>query len=44
MGIQQNTRYMVKTLSDPGHWEKKCWITMYIQQEVPAAENYGAND
>ena len=22
---------VIKTLSDPGHWEKKCWITMYCQ-------------
>ena len=20
---------VIKTLSDSGHWEKKCWITMY---------------
>ena len=20
---------VIKTLSDPGHWEKKCWITMF---------------
>ena len=34
---------VIKTLSDPGHWEKKCWITMYNKKFLLPAD-YGAND
>ena len=33
---------VIKTLSDPGHWGKKCWITMYNKKLLPM--DYGAND
>ena len=33
---------VIKTLSDPGHWEKKCWITMYNKKFL--LTDYGAND
>ena len=34
---------VIKTFSDPGHWEKKCWITMYAKK-FPLPKDYGAND
>ena len=34
---------VIKTLSDPCHWEKKCWITMYNKKFL-LPTNYGAND
>ena len=34
---------IIKTLSDPGHWEKKCWITMYTKKFLLPTD-YGAND
>ena len=34
---------VIMTLSDPGHWEKKCWITMYNKKFL-LPTNYGAND
>ena len=34
---------VIKTLSDPGHWEKKCWITMYNKKFLLPTD-YGAND
>ena len=33
----------IKTLSDPGHWEKKCWMTLYTKKFLPPMD-YGAND
>ena len=37
---------VIKTLSDPGHWEKKCWMcqrtTDYGVVDVPT--DYGVND
>ena len=23
---------VIKTLSDPGHWEKKCWMALYTKK------------
>ena len=23
---------IIKTLSDPGHWEKKCWMALYTKK------------
>ena len=34
---------VIKTLSDPGHWEKKCWITIYNKKFLLPTD-YGAND
>ena len=34
---------VIKTLSDPGNWEKKCWITMYTKKFLLPTD-YGAND
>ena len=34
---------VIKTLSDPGHWVKKCWITMY-NKKFMLPMDYGAND
>ena len=34
---------VMKTLSDPGHWEKKCWIMMYTKKFLLPMD-YGAND
>ena len=34
---------VIKTLSDPGHWEKKCWIKMYTKK-LMLPTDYGAND
>ena len=34
---------VIKTLSDPGHWEKKCWIMMYNKKFLLPMD-YGAND
>ena len=34
---------VIKTLSDPGHWEKKCWITMY-NNKFMLPTDYVAND
>ena len=34
---------VIKTLSDPGHWEKKFWITMYNKTYLLPTD-YGAND
>ena len=34
---------VIKTLSDPGHWEKKCWIMMY-NKKLLLPMDYGAND
>ena len=34
---------VIKTLSDPGHWEKKCWIRMYTKKFLLPMD-YGAND
>ena len=34
---------VIKTLSDPGHWEKKCWIKMYTKKFL-LPMNYCAND
>ena len=34
---------MIRTLSDPDHWEKKCWITMY-NKKFRLPTDYGAND
>ena len=34
---------VIKTLSDPGHWEKKCWISMYNKKFLLPTD-YGAND
>ena len=34
---------VIKTLSDPGHWEKKSWITMYTKKFLLPTD-YGAND
>ena len=34
---------VTQTLSDPGHWEKKCWITM-CNKKFLLPTNYGAND
>ena len=33
----------IKTLSDPGHWEKKCWIMMYTKKFLLPTD-YGTND
>ena len=33
---------VIKTLSDPGHWENKCWITMYNKKFLLPTD-YGAN-
>ena len=45
--IKHRTRYgpqeVIKTLSDPGHWEKKCWITMYNKKFLLPTD-YGASD
>ena len=35
-------REVIKTLSDPGHWEKKCWMTMYTKKFLLPTD-YGAN-
>ena len=49
MAIHHHTRYMVhrrwtlKTLSDPGHWEKKCWIMMYDKKFLLLTD-FGTND
>ena len=37
-GLQE----LIKTLSDPGHWEK-CWITMYTKKFLLPTD-YGAHD
>ena len=34
---------VMKILSDPGHWEKKCWIRMYNKKFL-LPEEYVAND
>ena len=34
---------VIKTLSDPGHWEKKFWITMYNKKFLLPTD-YFAND
>ena len=34
---------VIKTLSDSGHWEKKCWTTMYTKKYLLPTD-YGAND
>ena len=34
---------VIKTLSEPGHWEKKCWITMYNKKFLFPTD-YGSND
>ena len=34
---------VIKTLSGPGHWEKKCWITMYTKKFLLPTD-YGATD
>ena len=34
---------VIKALSDPGHWEKKCWITMYNKKFLLPTD-YGTND
>ena len=34
---------VIKTLSDPGHWEKKCWITMY-NKKFMLPTDYSANN
>ena len=34
---------VIMTLSDPGHWEKKCWITMYNKKFLLPTD-YNAND
>ena len=34
---------VIKTLSDIGHWEKKCWMTMYNKKFLLPTD-YGAND
>ena len=31
------------TLSDPGHWKKKWWITMY-NKKLMLLTDYGSND
>ena len=37
------SREVIKTLSDPSHWDKKCWITMYTKKFLLPTD-YGAND
>ena len=34
---------VIKILSDPCHWENKCWITMYNKRFLLPTD-YGAND
>ena len=34
---------VIKALSDPGHWEKKCWIMMYTKKFLLPMD-CGAND
>ena len=34
---------VIKTLADPGHWEKKCWITKYNKKFLLLMD-YGTND
>ena len=34
---------VIKTLLDPGHWDKKCWITM-CNKKFLLPTDYGAND
>ena len=34
---------IIKPLSDPGHWEKKCWMTLYNKKFLLPTD-YGAND
>ena len=34
---------MIKTLANPGHWEKKCWITLYNKKFLLPMD-YGTND
>ena len=34
---------VIKTLSDPGHWEKKCWMVLYTKKFLLPTD-YGAND
>ena len=34
---------VIKTLSDPGQWEKKCWMTLYTKKFLLPTD-YGAND
>ena len=33
---------VIKTLFDPGHWEKKCWMTLYTKKFLLPTD-YGAN-
>ena len=37
------SQQVIKILSDPGHWEKKCWIMMYTKKFLLPTD-YGAND
>ena len=37
------TQEVINTLAEPGHWEKKCWITMYNKKFLLPTD-YGAND
>ena len=34
---------VIKTLSDPFHWERKCWITM-LNKKLLLPTDYGADD
>ena len=34
---------VIKTLSDPGHWENKCCMTLYTKKFLLSTD-YGAND
>ena len=38
-----DSQEVIKKLSDPGHREKKCWITMYTKKFVLPTD-FGAND
>ena len=38
-----DSQEVIKTLSDPGDWEKKYWMTMYAKKFLLPTE-YGAND